>query len=267
METKMIKTTTQGRREFLTRSALALCALRGWSASAGAQDEASVHGMLLVGRETAFLSHLPIFGAPHDYQVILEAAFTKTGSDPQADYFNDRKRSNAKVYTLEPDRFVLPTLAAAPPLRSFTGNIYRGHFERFPTQRAKDAARIAQHVDVTVNRVVLFRKFEPNATKPPQLEYLLFGKGTERFLAHVITRPPDFDQVLTVTSIDRTFTDDELARGVPLRFPGTANAPASRIAGTQPLSVQVATPGGTAPATVKLQPGIELYFEQGELDS
>jgi len=266
----MTTSTTHARREFLKRSVLALCAARGWSAAAAAaavQDEPSVHGMLLVGRETAFLSHLPIFGAPHDYQVILEAAFSKTGSDPQADYFNDRKRSNEKVYTLEPDRFVLPTLAAAQPVRSFTGNIYRGHFERFPTQRAKDAARIAQHVDVTVTRVVLFRKFAPDAVKPSELEYLLFGKGAERFLAHVITRPPDFDQVLTVTSLDRTFSDEELARGVPLRFAGTANAPASRIAAARPLTAQATVSGATAPATVKLQTGVELYFEQGELDS
>ena len=40
-------------------------------------------------------------------------------------------------------------------------------------------------VNVTVTRVVHFRKFDPAATKPAQLEYLLFGKGTELFLAHL----------------------------------------------------------------------------------
>src|SRR2546427_592718 len=89
-------------------------------------------------------------------------------------------------------REFLKGIAAAVPLRSFKANIYRGHFERFSTQRAKEAARIAQHVDVNVTRVIHFRKFDPTAVKPAQLEYLLFGKGTELFLAHVITKPPDF---------------------------------------------------------------------------
>ena len=142
------------------------------------QDYPSVHGMLIVGQETVFLSHLPIFGSPHDYQVILRRPSPSPTAIREADYFADRKRTGTKVYTLEPDRFVLPGLASASPLSSFTANIYRGHFERFPSQRAKDAARIAQSVNVTVSRVVHFRKFDPAATRPPQLEYLVFGKGT-----------------------------------------------------------------------------------------
>ena len=59
--------------------------------------------MLIVGEQTVFLSHLPMFGSPHDYQVILEAGFAKPGGNPQADYFNDRKRTGTKQYTLEPD--------------------------------------------------------------------------------------------------------------------------------------------------------------------
>ena len=111
--------------------------------------------MLIVGEQTVFLSHLPLFHSPHNYQVILEATFAKPGSDPQADYFNDRKRTGTKIYTLEPEPFVLPRLAAAEPRRSFKASIYREHFERFPNQRAKEAARIGQNVDVNVTRVVL----------------------------------------------------------------------------------------------------------------
>ena len=186
----MEKTTRHGRREFLQGGA-ALFAAAPWTARHGAmqrQDRPAVHGMLLVGEETPFLlSHLPISGAPHDFQVILEVRFAKTGSNPQADYFADRKRTGTKVYTIEPTRFVLPQLAAAEPLRSFKASLYRGHFERFPSQAAKGAARIAQDVEVTVTNVVTFQRFAPGATKAAQLEYQVFGKGRERFLAHVIT--------------------------------------------------------------------------------
>src|SRR4029077_12573926 len=210
-----------GRREFLKSGAAALVAAACARQAVGAaslQDDTSVHGMLIVGQDTVYLSHLPIFGAPHDYQVILEASFAKPGSDPQGDYFKDRKKTAAKVYTLEPDRFILPRLTASTPLHSFTANIYRGHFEQFPNQRAKDAARIGQSVNVTVTRVIHFRKFDPAAAKPAQLEYLLFGKGAELFLAHLITSPPDFDQVLAATATGHTFTDQELSQGTRLRF-------------------------------------------------
>jgi hypothetical protein len=223
--------------------------------------------MLIVGEQTVFLSHLPIFGAPHDYQVLLEAVFAKSGSDPQADYFNDRKRTGTKIYTLEPERFVLTKLADAVPLHSFQTNIYRGHFERFPTQRAKEAARIAQHVEVNVTRVIHFHKFDPTAAKPAQLEYLLFGKGAELFLVHVITKPPDFDHILSVKALNHKFTDGELSQGARIVFPGKTNAVSKRLRGVEPVTGQTTGTGGAAPKTLQLQPGIEFYFEQGELAS
>jgi hypothetical protein len=267
-EAKMTKANVHGRREFLKGGAAAIVAAacsRPAVRAANLQDDPSVHGMLIVGQETVFLSHLPIFGSPHDYQVILEATFTKQGGNPQGDYFADRKRTGTKVYTLEPDRFVLPGLAAASPLRSFTANIYRGHFERFPSQRAKDAARIAQSVNVTVARVVHFRKFDPAAARPPQLEYLVFGKGAELFLAHLVTSPPDFDHVLSATSLGHKFTDVELSQGTHLRFPGKKDSAANRIRGVQAVSGQITLNG--AVSTVQLQPGTEFYLEQRELAS
>jgi len=36
--------------------------------------------MALVGDHHVFLSHLPMFMAPHDAQVLLDAAFTKGGN-------------------------------------------------------------------------------------------------------------------------------------------------------------------------------------------
>jgi hypothetical protein len=234
------------------------------AAASGAEDEPGLHGMLVTGQRTVFLSHLPMFGPPHDYQVILEAALSKSGGDPQADYFNDRKRTGATLYTLEPERFVLPRLAAVTPLRSFKANVYRGHFERFPTRAAKEAARIAQNVDVTVTRVIHFRRFDPAAAKPAQLEYLLFGKGGEVLAAHLIIRPPDFDQIVPVTALDRTFADSELSAGVRVVIPSSTNAAAGRMAGVDPITGQIKNADG-ATATVRLQPGVEVYFEQNEL--
>ncbi len=52
---------------------------------------------------------------------------------------------------------------------------------------------------VKIARVVHGRKFDPRATKPAVLEYLVVGRGPERFLAHAIFAPPDFDHVVKLT--------------------------------------------------------------------
>jgi len=260
----------RGRREFLKNSVVAACAAGSWGWQAGAvraEDGPSAHGMLIIGEQTVFLSHLALFHAPHNYQVILEGTFAKPGSDPQADYFNDRKRTGTKIYTLEPEPFVLTRLAAAEPLRSFKASIYRGHFERIRPQRALDAARIGEKVDVNVTRIIHFRKFDPTAAKPAQLEYLLFGKGAELFLAHVITTPPDFDHILSVKTLNHTFTDAELRQGVPIVFPGDINVVSKRMHGVEPVTGHMAGAGGAAPKTLQLQPSIAFYFEEDELAS
>ena len=258
------------RRQFLKCAAAALMAASCWGGRGGAaraEDQQGLHGMLIVGEQNVFLSHLPMFGSVHDYQVILEATFAKAGSDPQSDYLNDRKRPGTKLYTIEPEQFVLPRLvAASSPLHSFKANVYRQHFERFDNQRAKEAATVAQHVDVNVTRVIHFRRFDPKAAKLAQLEYILFGKGTELFLAHLITRPPDFDQVLPVKAVDQKFSDEELAKGVAIVFAGRPNSASKRILKGQTVTGQIKGPTGATPKTVQLQPGTELYFEKGELE-
>ncbi|MGH8065835.1 MAG: hypothetical protein ACRERE_11520 [Candidatus Entotheonellia bacterium] len=240
-------------------------------AQAPSGDPASGHGMAIIGEMTVFLSHLPMFMSPHDYQVILEVTLTNQGSDPQSVYTEDRRQHpDAKLYTFEPTRaFVLPDLFTPDPhhpprLTSFQGNIYRGHFERFPTGQAKAQARIARDVIANVTNVVYARKFDPEAMDLEQLEYCLFGKGQELFMAHVITKPPDFDHLLSVQVAALQLTDEELRHGVPLKFPGRANTVENRInANDHKLSGVMEVAGKHVP--VEIEPDVEFYFEAGEL--
>ena len=266
-----------GRREFLKHSSFAAAAgLLGLSLRAAAEthhhgsaaDAPNTHNMLIVGREAVFLSHLPMFTAPdfispHRYQVILEAAFTKSGADPQAAYADDRRRHPAtKIYTLNPDDFVLQNLSAPDgqtPVGSFRAKIFRGHLEK-PGNKV-----IASGVTVDVKRVVHFREFDPKAASPARLEYILFGKGRELFLAHFITRPPDFDQVLSVTAVGHSFTDEELGRGMRVTFQ-RPNTIAQRLAERQDVLGEVrGVEGAAPPLKVKFKAGTEFYFEEGEL--
>jgi hypothetical protein len=262
-----------GRREFLLAGAAAAVGFtyRGLPLITAADstnrarlaDPPGTHGMLLFGEKTIYLSHLPMFSMNiHRYQVILEVTLTKAGADAQAAYVQDRRQHpGTKIYTFEPEPFVLPELDPQNSQRSsFKGTIFRGHFER-------SGKPINEDVVAKVTRVIHFRRFDSEATGLPQLEYFIFGKDQDLFLAHLITRPPDFDQVMSVSQIDRKFTNDELSGGAPIIFPGKRNTPGQRIKPATQVIGQMKQAGAGAAKMVKLRPGVQFYFETGDLAS
>jgi hypothetical protein len=157
------------------------------SLSAEAADRPSTHGMLLFGQQKVYVSHLPMFHSPHDYQLIAEVELPP---EARAIYeSNLRQHPVETVYTLVPEVFVLPEMVANP--RPFRADLVRGHFERGGTE-------IATQLTVKLGRVVHFRKFDPKEQKPALATYLLFGNAEEAFLAHYVAAKPDFDHVLAL---------------------------------------------------------------------
>src|SRR5881397_2772784 len=94
-----------GRREFLKRGGIAVVGItcfgvgrQGADAeiTPSPEDPPTVHNMLVVGQDTVFLSHLPMFQgmnltktaftSPHRYQVILQGTFTQGGKNVQDVY-------------------------------------------------------------------------------------------------------------------------------------------------------------------------------------
>jgi hypothetical protein len=231
----------------------------------GKHPEADTHGMLIVGAETLFLSHFPMFNHPHhDFQVILEVMMRKPGQDPQQAYVQDRKASGQKMYTFVPEEFFLPEIAptgpSSMPSPSFSGTVVRGHFERSGTPILRD-------VTVDIAQVVHFRQFDPQAGPLEHLEYLFFGKGEERFLAHLITKPPDFDQILSAQVTGHALSDEDLSQGLRVVIPSRANTAPDRIKEGQEVTGDLHLPGQGAPAVVTIQiaENTEFYFEEGEL--
>lgn len=277
------------RREFLIKSAAAAVGLGCLSAGSKAnnvlmnfpvKDDPATHNMLVVGEQTAYLSHLPMFDGlnqektdfitPHRYQVILEAAFTEGNRNLTDVYTADRKKNPAvKMYTFNPAFFVLPDLdpTGSSPLRKFRGNaLIRGHLERGGKSFVGDfkPPPTGGAFDVNVVNVVHFHKFVPGAAKPAQLQYVLFGKGPETFLAHFIAAPPDFDQIISVRVTGQMFTDAERSRGITVTFPGRANTSIGRIKETQRASGTFLI-GGNSPKPLQVEALREFYFEEGEL--
>jgi hypothetical protein len=227
--------------------------------------------MLVVGEDTVFLSHLPMFGHPdHGFQMIMEVTLEGL-RDAQGLYARSRRTSGTREYTLAPVATTLPRLAdlmpkgeTPPAVRSFRGNLFRHHFERGSPNPPEE---ILHDVTVNVQQVVHFRQLVAPGEQLSDLEYILFGKGSELFLAHRLTRPPDFDQVLSVRIVGRSFSDSELGLGTDVVIPGRANQLANRLVEGTTVTGEIRLPGG-APTTglsVHVEAVRELWLEETEL--
>lgn len=178
--------------KFLLALAIALSSYNSAFAQDGhvhVSDRPAVHGMLMFGQSKIYLSHLPMFHNPHDYQAILEVEISAEG---KAAYERSLKASDEKVYTLVPESFVLPTMIKNPT--AFKAQIYKGHFER-------EGDLIADKVAVEIKKIVYVKKFNPKEVKPQTGNYILFGNEKEQFLAHSITVKPDFDQIIKIKPV------------------------------------------------------------------
>jgi hypothetical protein len=152
-----------------------------------ASDPAATHGMLLFGTDEVYLSHLPMFHRPHDYQVILKVDLPAT---IQKSYLEDRRKNpKEKIYTFVPTSFVLPTLKDKP--FALEGSIYRGHFERGGTE-------ILKNVKTGIPKILEFKKLDAAATLSAP-EYYLVGSPGKFFMIHSIVGRPNFDHVAEVT--------------------------------------------------------------------
>lgn len=139
-------------------------------------DMPSVHGMVIFGKSSIYLSHLPMFHSPHDYQAIMEVEIT---SD---------LRVAGGLHTIVPEKFSLPEMMAKP--RPFKAEIFAGHFER--------GGKLLGSTTVKIKKILLFKKLNPSGQRPLQSTYYSFGNGKEQFLIHKISSRPDFDHILQV---------------------------------------------------------------------
>ena len=269
--------TTIGRRQFVTELTLGAFVATSLpfigEATAQMEDPPNTHNMLVVGERTVFLSHLPMFAglnknksafvSPHRYQVIVEAAFTNQGKDVTGLYLKDRQaHPDTRIYTLGPEPFVLTrvfTPRDKPRLPAFSATVVRGHLEAPDSQPIPGLDKTS----VEVKRVIHGRMFDPNATKPATLEYILFGTGPERYLAHTIFAAPDFDQVLAVTVSGVELTDKDLATELHVAIPARKNLVAERLRERERVEATLRIgPPGSPTKTVQLETGAPVLLRR-----
>lgn len=177
-------TTLINRRAFLAAAGLTLAGLAGAAPLTWGE-----HGMALFGgKDGIYASHLPMFHAPHDYQVLLQLHI----ADPQIDAaLRQRLDGKTTLWTIAPEKFELNRLApaAARPLKQFKADLVLGHFEQGGKAQYRDAT-------VVVDKVLMFRQLDPSPRSQASARYLQLGSGARRFLVKEIDSRPDFDHIL-----------------------------------------------------------------------
>lgn len=226
----------------------------------------AVHNMTLVGEHRIFLSHLPMFMPPHDAQVVVEANLVKDGKNVDDVYFADRASNpSIRFYTVEPESFAIQELFQSDPMHSlrtrFRATVFRGHLEKGGTP-----VDPLKNIEVHIKRIVHAHSFE-GGDKLPALTYILFGGDQELFLTHLISKAPDFDQILSVSATGQLPSAEELQRGVTAEVPGRSNLPQDRLKSKEAVPVRGHVTGAHQFLNLNISIQAELYFEEGELSS
>ena len=136
------------------------------------------HGMALFGgKEGLYASHLPMFHAPHDYQVILQVHVADPATDAAL-----RRRLDDKIilWTIAPEKFELSRLApqSPSPLKHFKADLVLGHFEQGgKTQYGAST--------IVVDKVLMFRKLSPEIGASNTATYMQIGSSKQRYFWNV----------------------------------------------------------------------------------
>ena len=225
--------------------------------AANNQVPAGFHEFEVFGEKTFYLSHYPMFGSIHSYQVLIEVTLKGAGSDIKQDFLALKKRTPSASCGLSPENadgsdkyWVLPEMMKQG--KSFRANLHCQNGKSPPVF-------VGRNVTAEIVKVIHFRLFQPDDKKPQALTYLLFGKNSETFMAHYIASHPDFDQVVSV-SIDPK--DKQLSDGsgpaLEVTIPGREDKQSARLAeGSKAVVGRINGNGGE----INIRVGSLIHYE------
>lgn len=152
-------------------------------------DIPSIHGMLLFGQNKHYASHLPMFHAPHDYQLIMELDMVNPPRSQTLESYELLKSQGETLFTLVPQRMDLSKIISGE-IESFTANIYLGHFER--------GGKSLGPVTINVAKIIFSKKLMHHEAEEKQ-EYIMFGTEGDYYAAHIVKGAPSFDLIAKVS--------------------------------------------------------------------
>lgn len=138
------------------------------------------HGMVLMhdANEGFFVSHLPLYSSPHNYQLIYKVKIEK--SDQLLNMLQK------EMVTLVPDNFDLSRLIRG---ESFAINtmFFQGHFERGGKQKLT--------AKLTFEKSILAEKVSTSYSTKDAVFYTVVISDQSAIFAHKIQRSPSFDAI------------------------------------------------------------------------
>lgn len=217
----------------MKRRSLLLTSLAALGLAARAETAIGGHGMAVFGgREGLYASHLPMFHAPHDSQLLFRFHLASAAADRA---LRETLAREPRLWTFDPERFDLLRLAPGhvAPLRDFSARFFKGHFERGGKPQPAEQR-------VVVDEVLLLRRLSEAPRDASTGRYRLIGRGREWFAFKIIDRRPDFDHIVRLDAPQRRGEVEVALRG--LNKPDVAVQSAFRAQGLT-----------------------EIYFETGDL--
>jgi hypothetical protein len=149
------------------------------------------HGMVLFAAgDTVLASHLPLYRAPHDYQLVYQLALP--AAEEQAVLALLR---GGQQLTLLPQNFDLRLLIEGKTF-DIGAAVYQGHFER--------GGRLwLDNIQLTFARQ-LYRRPLQQLSIATNAQYDMFSVADSHFLLHRIAAAPSFDQILQLPQLPAT---------------------------------------------------------------
>ena len=145
------------------------------------------HGMVLIhdDKQGFFLSHLPLYNHPHDFQLIYKVQIKK--SEKVIDLLGN------KIITVLPDNFDLSRLVKGESF-SINANVYQGHFERGGTKKFSTKL----HFD----KPILIKRVNPRFNSTSSIIYTVPISNQLEIFAHKIQQAPSFDAIGFINSAE-----------------------------------------------------------------
>ncbi len=151
---------------------------------------AAAHGMVLFGTDSLFISHIPMFMSPHDWQALMQVQITHAQADALAIYKKASKPDQQILFTVRPKPFILPNLLSGK-IKSFQADLYKGNFE-------KGGKLLLSDITVAVDSVLYSTQLSKATAAAGQLTYLAVETTGASYLVHKITAPQNFDHIVQI---------------------------------------------------------------------
>lgn len=153
-----------------------------------------LHGMVLFGgKDGLYASHMPMFHAPHNTQVVMAIHIDNAKVEAA---MRRELAAHPTLWSIVPEQFELDRFApdGNHSLQVFHADLVKGHFERGGQTRFR-------HISVHVDTVLLYRSLNAQPGVTESGNYLVIAKegSHDGFLVKLIEARPDVDQIVAIT--------------------------------------------------------------------